>query len=68
MIFCSKLKNVFYKIVTKSQVVRKFNVAKSRLHCITFQMVFHIKRSVEGWNFHHIYNGKLDSQVYPGAW
>ena len=34
MILCSKLKNGLCKIVTKSQVVTKFNVAKSRLHCI----------------------------------
>ena len=34
MILCSKLKNGLFKIVTKSQVVTKFNVTKSRLHCI----------------------------------
>ena len=34
MILCSKLKNGLCKIVTKSQVVTKFNVTKSRLHCI----------------------------------
>jgi hypothetical protein len=33
MILCRKLKNVLCKIVTKSQVVTKFNVTKSRLHC-----------------------------------
>ena len=33
MILCSKLKNGLCKIVTKSQVVTKFNVTKSRLHC-----------------------------------
>ena len=33
MILCSKLKNGLCKIVTKSQVVTKFNVSKSRLHC-----------------------------------
>ena len=34
MILYSKLKNGLCKIVTKSQVVTKFNVTKSRLHCI----------------------------------
>ena len=33
MILCSKLKNGLCKVVTKSQVVTKFNVTKSRLHC-----------------------------------
>ena len=33
MILCSKFKNGLCKIVTKSQVVTKFNVTKSRLHC-----------------------------------
>ena len=33
MILCSKLKNGLCKIVIKSQVVTKFNVTKSRLHC-----------------------------------
>ena len=43
MILCSKLKNEnrkIWKIVTKSHVVTKFNVTKSRLHCI-------FKRNVE---------------------
>ena len=31
----SKLKNGLCKIVTISQVVTKFNVTKSRLHCIS---------------------------------
>ena len=35
MILCCKLKNGLWEIVTKSQVVDKFNVTKSRLHCIT---------------------------------
>ena len=34
MILCSELKNGLRKIVTKSQVVTKFNLTKSRLHCI----------------------------------
>ena len=34
MILCSKWKNGLCKIVTKSQVVTKFNVTKSRLHSI----------------------------------
>ena len=35
MILCSKLKNdLGHRIVTKSQVVTKFNVTKSRLHCL----------------------------------
>ena len=34
MILCSKL-----KIVTKSQVVTKFNVTKSRLHCTAHTFV-----------------------------
>ena len=33
MILCYKLKNGLCKIVTTSQVVTKFNVTKSRLHC-----------------------------------
>ena len=33
MILCSKLKNGLFKIVTKSQIVTKFTVTKSRLHC-----------------------------------
>ena len=34
MILCSKLKNGLWKIVTESKVVTKFNITKSRLHCI----------------------------------
>ena len=33
MILCSKFKNGLCKIVTKSQIVTKYNVTKSRLHC-----------------------------------
>ena len=33
MILCSKLKNSLFKIVTKSHVVTKFTVTKSRLYC-----------------------------------
>ena len=33
MILCSKLKKGLCKTVIKSQVVTKFNVTKSRLHC-----------------------------------
>ena len=33
MTLCSKWKNNLCKIVTKSWVVTKFNVTKSRLHC-----------------------------------
>ena len=33
MILCNELKNGLCKIVTKSQVVTKFNVTKLRLHC-----------------------------------
>ena len=36
MILCSTLKNDFCNIVTKSQVVTKFNVTKSRLHSTMF--------------------------------
>ena len=35
MILCTKLKNGLCQIVTKSQVVTKFNVSKSRLHCMS---------------------------------
>ena len=35
MLLCSKWKNGLCKIVTKSQVVTKVNVTKSRLHCTT---------------------------------
>ena len=38
MILCSKLKNGLYKIVTKSQVVTKFNVTKLRLHFTTLDI------------------------------
>ena len=38
MVLCSKLKNGLCKIVAKSQVVTKFNVTKSRLHCISLQL------------------------------
>ena len=34
MLLYSKMKNVLCKIVTKSQVVTRFNVTESRLHCI----------------------------------
>ena len=33
ILLCSKLRNGPWKIVTKSQVVTKCNVTKSRLHC-----------------------------------
>ena len=39
MILCSKLKNDLCKIVTKSEVVTKFNVTKSRLHCDSSSVV-----------------------------
>ena len=35
MIVSSTMKNGLCKIVTKSQIVTKFNVTESRLHCIT---------------------------------
>ena len=34
MILCSILRNGLCKIVTKSQIVTKFNVTESKLHCI----------------------------------
>ena len=37
MILCSKLKNGLEKIATKSHVGTKFNITKSRLHCIFFE-------------------------------
>ena len=42
MILCSKLKIGPFKIVIKSQVVTKFNVTTSRVHCIAnrYQMYF----------------------------
>ena len=36
--FCSKLKDGLSKIVTKSQVITKFNVTNSRLHCIMYEV------------------------------
>ena len=36
MVLCSELKNGLCKLVTKSQVVTKFNVTKLRLHCTMF--------------------------------
>ena len=38
MILCSKLKNGLCNIVTKSQVVTKFNVTKSRLQCTVLNL------------------------------
>ena len=40
MLLCSKMKNGLCKIVTKSQVVTKFNVTKSRLHCSINQVAY----------------------------
>ena len=39
MFLCSKSKNGLWKIVTKSQVVTKLDVTKSRLHCIRLTKV-----------------------------
>ena len=41
MILYIKLKNGLFKIVTKSQVVTRFNVTKSRLHCICNSPLIH---------------------------
>ena len=46
MYLLSKLKNGLCKIVNKSQIVAKFNVTKSRLHCIVVQSVFPPQLSV----------------------
>ena len=40
MISCGKLKNGLWKMVIKSQVVTKFVVTKSRLHCIFYNSFF----------------------------
>ena len=48
MILCSKLKNGLRKIVTKSQVVTKFNVTKSRFHC-TSKLLFSGTTTTENW-------------------
>ena len=42
MILCSKLKTGLCKIVTKSQVVTKFNVTKSRLHCTAVIIISYV--------------------------
>ena len=39
MILCSKLKNGLWKLFSKSQVVAKFNVTKSRMHCIQMHTI-----------------------------
>ena len=49
MILCSKLKNGLWKIVTKSQVVTKFNVTKSRLHCTHVMVTKAVKFSLDGY-------------------
>ena len=49
MILCSKLKNGLCKIVTKSQVVTKVDVTKSRLHCTAIQ--FDLETNFEMNNF-----------------
>ena len=47
MILCGKLINGLCKIVTKSQVITKFNVTKSRLHCtnIPRKMMIYTQKS-----------------------
>ena len=59
MILCSKLKNGLCKIVTKSQVVTKFNVTKSRLHCIYHQTRFYqnvsMCSSCPGWPAQNVF-------------
>ena len=45
MILCSKLKNGICKIVTKLQVVTKFNVTKSRLHCSKMRHAYKVRNS-----------------------
>ena len=44
IILCSKLKNNLFKIVTKSQVITKFDVTKSRLHCTFTVFIFKTKK------------------------
>ena len=44
MMLCSKLKNCLCNIVTISQVVTKFNVTKSRLHCTTIKTQINLTR------------------------
>ena len=44
MILCSKLKNGLCKIVSKSQVVTKFNVTKSRLHSTIMHTTLRLKK------------------------
>ena len=53
MILCSILKNVLCKIVTKSQVVTKFNVTKSRLHCINLGQKNRKMENLTGQNSAH---------------
>ena len=45
MVLCSKLKNGLCKIVTKSEVVTKFNVTKSRLHCSKMRHAYKVRNS-----------------------
>ena len=44
MILCNKMKNGLCKVVTKSQVVTKFNATKSRLNC---NLVFKVAENYE---------------------
>ena len=52
MSLCSKLKNVLCKIVTKTQVVTKFTVTKSRLHCTCKVANKHVLFSFTPKEFH----------------
>ena len=67
MILCSKLKNGLFKIFTKSQVVTKFNVSKSRLHCtyifVIDGIVFKFLKSKLGLYYKTFADTKKNQQV-----
>ena len=56
LLLCSKLKNGLWKIVTKSQVVTKFNVTKSRLHC---SILLHTFANILPCLYTKVYNKRI---------
>ena len=62
-VLCSKLKNSLCKIVAKSQVVTKFNVTKSRLHCTPI-FVFEVQKMI----FHCLYLNPSIGKIREFYW
>jgi hypothetical protein len=82
MILCSKLENVLCNIGTKSHVVTKFSVTKSRLHCTNLIFVFdlrsgcgcghaineqQLKWDVSYNGFHYPYTRRKNQVSYEGS-